>query len=77
MLACLQYDRRMMYQSADVTHAVATGANAMGVLLGNGFYVVEGFAKQPMIKALLVVLYADGSVQYITTNPGSDAKQGM
>jgi len=33
-----QYDRRVRYATYDVTDALARGANAIGVVLGNGWY---------------------------------------
>lgn len=73
----VQYDRRMMYHGVNVTGLVTSGTNALGLLLGNGFYVKEKFNTHPVVKLLLVVTAQDGSVQFVTTNTGKDTKAGV
>lgn len=36
------YDKSVYYNTYDVTHRMRSGENAIGVLLGNGFYNVQG-----------------------------------
>jgi len=63
------------YESFDVTALLANGPNAIGVLLGNGFYNVAGgrYAKftgsfgQPRLRLHLHLEYADGATADIAT----------
>ncbi len=73
-----KYDQEALYVTYDVTKHLRTGGNAIGVMLGNGFYyippvkdryrklkVAYGFPK--MICRVLVE-YTDGSKENIITN---------
>ena len=63
------YDKRVLYNVLDVTSQVTNGNNAIGVMLGNGFYNVpnERYRKtllaygNPKMIMKLVVEYTDGT----------------
>lgn len=65
-----RYDRRILYVAHDVTSLVRTGANAVGVILGNGWFngqtkAVWNFHEAPWREApklllSLVIEYTDG-----------------
>ena len=73
-----RYDKRDLYVTYDVTDALRRGKNAVGVILGNGWYNVQtravwDFHKAPWRAApkLLMQLrveYADGRVETIDTD---------
>jgi alpha-L-rhamnosidase len=71
------YTKRVQYQTYDVTPLLQTGANALGVILGDGWYAGhigwEGarayYGTVPMARVLLRLEYADGSSETV----GSDA----
>ena len=73
------YQRDVLYRSFDVTRELQPGTNAVGVMLGRGFYGMLandrwGFAQhapwigQPTVKALLEIEYQDGRRSEITTD---------
>lgn len=70
------YDKTVLYSVYDVTPGLRQGENAVGVLLGNGFYRVAGgrYAKfkgsfgNPKCLAELVIEYADGTAETIVTD---------
>ena len=70
------YDKRLQYQTYDVTSMLRRGDNAVGVVLGNGWYRGNvGFSKQRNMYgerlALLLqidVTYADGTRASITSD---------
>ena len=77
------YDKRVLYNTLDVTPLVANGNNAIGVLLGNGFYNVpnERYRKgliaygNPKMIMKLVVEYTDGTkTEVITDNTWKTAQ---
>lgn len=71
------YDRRVLYVTYDVTQLMRTGQNAVGVILGNGWYHpitpdLFGFEKAPWRQApkLLInidVDFSDGTRQTIAS----------
>jgi len=73
-----RFDKRALYVTYDVTDAVRRGKNAVGVILGNGWYNVQtravwGFDKAPWRAApkllmRLRVEYTDGRVETIGTD---------
>lgn len=77
-----RFDRRNLYVSYDVTAQVQNGKNAVGVLLGNGWYnhqsiAVWNFDKapwraRPAFCLDLRITYEDGSVEVVTS--GGDWK---
>ncbi|GAA3114358.1 hypothetical protein GCM10017687_29190 [Streptomyces echinatus] len=71
------YAKRLQYQVFDVTARIRQGANALGAWLGNGWYSGSlGFAgsrrygTQPWYSAQLVITFADGTTQRVTTDGG-------
>ena len=70
------YHRRIQYSAYDVTGQVQQGKNALGAVLGDGWYAgYVGFARQrdlygdkPQLRAQLVVEYADGRRETIGTD---------
>jgi hypothetical protein len=74
------YDKRVLYNTYDVTQLLHTGENAIGVIVGNGFYNVnkERYYKlsiafgMPKMICKLHITYADGTTATIVS--GSDWK---
>ena len=74
-----KYDQQAQYVAFDVTSQVKSGANALGVLLGNGFYYVppvkERYRKlksafgYPKLICRLALTYADDSRQDVVSDP--------
>lgn len=72
-----RFDRRTLYVTYDVTDQLQNGKNAVGVLLGNGWYnhqstAVWDFHKapwrnRPAFCLDLRITYADGSVETVTS----------
>ncbi len=72
-----RFDRRTLYVTYDVTSQVTNGGNAIGVLMGNGWYnhqsmAVWNFDKapwraRPSFCLDLRITYTDGSVETIIT----------
>jgi alpha-L-rhamnosidase len=71
-----QYNVTHMYQTYDVTAQVRTGENALGAMLGEGWWsgqlsfgtVWNHFGDRQSLLAKLVVTYKDGTSDTITTN---------
>lgn len=63
---------RCLYMSYDVTSMLCSGANMLGVMLGNGWYHPEpGRASVfggKCLRLQLLLTYADGSSQWISTD---------
>ena len=80
-----RFDRRTLYVTYDVTSQLQNGKNAIGVLLGNGWYNHQSTAvwffdkapwrARPTFCLDLRVTYDDGSVETITS--GKDWKTGL
>ncbi|MDI4647444.1 family 78 glycoside hydrolase catalytic domain [Cohnella hashimotonis] len=72
------YRKRLQYQTYDVTHLLANGTNAIGVMLGNGWYIgdlgwMDGRHFYGTERALLMqlhVTYVDGRQEMIMTDEG-------
>ena len=69
------YRKRVRYQAYDVTALLNRGDNAIGALLGNGWYSghignggFQFFGKVPAFLAQLEVTYADGRAERIVTD---------
>jgi hypothetical protein len=67
------YDKRVLFDTYDVTSAVTQGTNALGVLLGNGYgpnFSPYGFRWLGPEQALveLTVTYTDGTRQTVGTD---------
>ena len=71
-----QYPRTLMYQTYDVTRLVHRGDNALGAILGEGWWsgllsfdaIVNHFGDRQSLLAKLVVTYSDGTSDIVTTN---------
>ncbi|HBL78077.1 MAG: hypothetical protein A2W90_13390 [Bacteroidetes bacterium GWF2_42_66] len=73
-----RFDRRVLYLTYDITSLLSEGKNGIGVLLGNGWYNVQSkavwyFEKAPWRKSPRLLMdirleYADGSVEFISTD---------
>jgi hypothetical protein len=80
------YRKRVFYDTFDVTTLLKPGANAIGVMLGNGMYRVEktkgrytkfvGSFGQPKLIAQLDVSFEDGSEQVIASDGSWKTAQG-
>lgn len=74
-----KYDKTCLYDTRDLTAYMRTGTNAVGVLLGNGMYHVEGapgrFKKfkgsfGPLKAIALIRLdYKNGTTEFVRTDP--------
>jgi len=75
------YARRILYSTYDITGQVRQGENAVGIMLGNGWYnplPLYLFNRlnlrkvltigQPKVIARLRIVYADGTVEWINTD---------
>jgi alpha-L-rhamnosidase len=75
------YGKRIQYASYDITDMLSAGENAIGVMLGNGWYnplPLYLFNRlnlrkvltigQPVLIAQIMLAYEDGSVDWITTD---------
>lgn len=72
-----RFDRRNMYITHDVTDQLTEGANAIGILLGNGWYNHQSMAvwnfdkaswrNRPAFCLDLRITYTDGSVETIVS----------
>lgn len=69
------YRKRVLYQTYDVTNLVVHGANAIGAMLGDGWYAspltwvgAYFFAPPNRLFAQLEVEYADGSSDAVVTD---------
>ncbi|MDR2847828.1 MAG: glycoside hydrolase family 78 protein [Bacteroidales bacterium] len=71
-----KYDTHALYVTFDVTRLLQQGENALGVMLGNGFYNTpfERYLKllishgAPKLKLHLRIEYADGTVETIVSD---------
>lgn len=72
-----QYNRTHLYQTYDVTGMLRAGENALGAMLGEGWWsgllsfgnIWNHFGDRQSLRAKLVVRYADGSSDVFVTNP--------
>ena len=77
-----RFDHRNLYVSYDISNLIQAGDNAVGVLLGNGWYNHQSIAvwyfdrapwrDRPAFCLDLLITYVDGSVETIVT--GEDWK---
>ena len=75
-----QYQKTHLYQTYDVTDRIKAGKNAMGAMLGEGWwsgnitYSGENwnyFGDRQSLLAKLVITYSDGSTRVIPTTPAT------
>ncbi|MFD2720617.1 family 78 glycoside hydrolase catalytic domain [Hymenobacter monticola] len=81
-----KYDKQAQYVAFDVTSQVKGGANALGVMLGNGFYYVppvkERYRKlksafgYPKLICRLALNFADGTQQDVVSDPSWQTAAG-
>jgi alpha-L-rhamnosidase len=78
------YDKTCLYDTYDITAALRSGANAIGVFLGNGFYnvhagrytkITDSFGAVQTI-GLIHLEYADGTSENIVTDDKWKAASG-
>ena len=76
--AFTRYDRRALYVVHDVTNQLEKGSNALGVILGNGWYnmhtrCVWDFDKapwrdRPVLRCQLEMTFGDGSTKVVASD---------
>lgn len=81
-----RFDRRNLYVTYDVTKLIQEGANAIGVLLGNGWYNHQSIAvwdfhkapwrNRPTFCMDLHIVYADGTKEIIYTDRDWHTNEG-
>ncbi|MHB1355525.1 MAG: family 78 glycoside hydrolase catalytic domain [Anaerolineae bacterium] len=72
------YQARVQYQTYDVTSMLHPGTNALGALLGRGWYAgyfglgenKNNYGNQPALIAQLHITYADGGEEVVVTDSG-------
>lgn len=72
-----QYNITHLYQTYDVTSLVKAGGNAMGAMLGEGWWsgllsfgtIWNHFGDRQSLLAKLVITYKDGTSDTVVTNP--------
>lgn len=84
--AFTNYDKTVLYNVYDVTEQVRRGANALGMMLGNGWYnssakEVWGFdhapwRADPTVRCHLEIVYNDNTSETIVTDETWKAVQG-
>ena len=84
--AFTRYDRRVLYVTYDVTDLVRSRKNALGVVLGNGWYNMHTRAQwdfdkapwraRPTMLCQLEVKYADGSSEIIVSDSSWKVSKG-
>ena len=71
-----QYNVTHLYQTYDVTNMISNGKNALGAMLGEGWWsgllsfghIWNHFGDRQSLLAKLVITYSDGTQKLITTN---------
>jgi alpha-L-rhamnosidase len=84
-----QFDKQILYNTFDVSNMLTKGENAIGVMLGNGWYNPMPFklfqrwnlrdeltVGKPIVKAQLRITYSDGSIETIVTDKSWKAGTG-
>lgn len=77
--AIYDYGKTLPYLVHDVTEYIKKGENAVGIILGNGYFnpVIPGtlreyandFIDTPHLKCEVKLEYSDGTVEYIVSDP--------
>ena len=77
------YDKRVQYQTYDVTAQLRAGDNALGALLGDGWYAgsiawlgTDNYGSRPHLSAQLLIDYTDGRSETIGTDGSWRATAG-
>ncbi len=71
------YDKKVLYNTYDITASIKQGANAIGVIVGNGFYNIsrERYIKlavaygYPKLICKMVIRYTDGTTATVVSDP--------
>jgi alpha-L-rhamnosidase len=79
-----EFRKRVHYQTYDVTAQISKGANAIGAILGDGWYASDLahlarrniYGGRPRFLAQLVIELADGSVQVVASDDSWKAAYG-
>ena len=76
-----EYTKRVPSQTYDVTNLLRTGQNAIGAVLGEGWYAgrLQGGRKwgtNPALRAQLKITYADGTITRVSTDNSWQAGRG-
>ncbi len=83
-----QYGKQVLYSTYDVTRQLQKGTNALGIMLGNGWYNplplnIFGFnlrktltIGKPCVKAQLRIVFNDGSTKIFATDSTWEAGDG-
>lgn len=69
--ATTDYHKRTLYVTYDVTDRLHTGTNALGVILGNGWYCEPGrlkYGDSPKLLMQVHIVFTDGTSTNITTD---------
>ena len=77
--ATTDYQKRVLYVTYDITDRLQKGPNAVGVMLGNGWYCEPGrlkYGKAPQLLMQMHVEFADGSTTVVKTDPTWKATTG-
>lgn len=73
-----QYNKHHLYQTYDVTEHIRSGENALGIMLGEGWwsgaitymgYLWNLFGDRQAVLSKLVISYADGTKESIVSQP--------
>lgn len=77
------YRKRVMVQTFDVTSLLSPGRNALGAVLGDGWYAgrvgwmgLAQYGTRPVFSAQLEITYRDGSTETIATDESWKAGAG-
>jgi alpha-L-rhamnosidase len=72
------YERRVLYVTHDVSHLIGAGRNALGAILGTGWYDVHDVAtwhfntapwrQRPRLRLTLVLQYESGAPSFIVSD---------
>jgi alpha-L-rhamnosidase len=70
------YDKTVYYNAYDVTGYLKEGANAIGILLGNGFYNVQGGRYRKLLVSFgpptlffkMIITYSDGTTREVQSD---------
>jgi len=83
-----QYGRQVLYSTYNVSHQFRKGKNALGIILGNGWYNplplnIFGFnlrntltIGKPCVKAQIRIVFSDGSIKTFVTDSTWKAGEG-
>jgi alpha-L-rhamnosidase len=79
-----KYDEHALYVTFDVTQQLQNGPNALGVMLGNGFFYIPGERYRkltgafgyPQMICRVYLQYRDGSTENIVSDPTWKATPG-